>query len=301
MRHADQLVMLEPEPAVGTLLRTINAHHQASFRLLGRYRSGENQGAYAIADPDGRQLVLKWQVATSASQSRLARAARVTECLQPLGYPVPRYLVIGTAPNGDLYYIEEALPGRPIRRLTEQHQVDRLLELNDLQAGRAVSSEQDWSAYATRVVFDDASGWAASLRAYSVDTAAVVTALEAITTGKRESCRTNADVVHGDLSPGNILVDRGQISGIIDWDAAGCGDRAFDLALLLFYHYDDRRIRDPLRARVLELAGYDALCVYLAYTTLGQMDWSIRHHGQSAVDRWLRLAKYVLDDLLPSS
>ena len=64
------------------------------------------------------------------------------------------------------------------------------------------------------------SGWAAALRAYAADTADLVTALEAITAGKVESCRANGDITHGDFSPGNVLVDRGQISGIVDWDAA---------------------------------------------------------------------------------
>lgn len=297
MRHADQVVLLKPEPAMSALLQTINARHEMGFRLLGRVQGGENHGAYAIADPEGRQFILKRQAATPASESRIARAANVTERLTSLGYPAPRYLVVGTTPGGDLYSIQDALPGRPIDRLTELHQVNRVLELNDLQAGRAISAEQDWSAYATGVVFEDISGWAAALRAYSADTADLVTALEAITAGKVESCRANGDITHGDFSPGNVLVDRGQISGIVDWDAAGCGDRAFDLTLLLFYHYDDPRIRDRLRARVLELSGFDALCVYLAYTTLSQTTWSARHHGQTAVNHWLRLARQILDDL----
>lgn len=32
--------------------------------------------------------------------------------------------------------------------------------------------------------------------------------------------------VHGDLSPGNVLVSDGRLSGIIDWSAAGVGDPA---------------------------------------------------------------------------
>lgn len=36
--------------------------------------------------------------------------------------------------------------------------------------------------------------------------------------------------VHGDLIPGNLLVDRGRLSAIIDWGGAGWGDPAQDLA-----------------------------------------------------------------------
>jgi aminoglycoside phosphotransferase (APT) family kinase protein len=39
-----------------------------------------------------------------------------------------------------------------------------------------------------------------------------------------------AGFVHGDLIPGNLLVDRGRLTSIIDWGGAGQGDLAQDLA-----------------------------------------------------------------------
>jgi aminoglycoside phosphotransferase (APT) family kinase protein len=35
---------------------------------------------------------------------------------------------------------------------------------------------------------------------------------------------------HGDLWPGNLLIDEGQVSGIIDWEDAAVGDHAIDFA-----------------------------------------------------------------------
>jgi hypothetical protein len=194
--------MPRTESAAVMLLHFINRHHQTSLRLLGRFPGGENHGAYAAADSTGRQLVLKWQAATPASQKRLARAGCVTERLHLLGYPVPWYLITGIAPSGDVYYVEEALPGTPVGRLVEP-----IIALNDFQAGRAVSSEQDWSSYALQVVFDDASGWAAELRSYSSETSSVVAALEVVTAEKRNCGRTHADIVHGDLAPQSRLPD----------------------------------------------------------------------------------------------
>lgn len=37
--------------------------------------------------------------------------------------------------------------------------------------------------------------------------------------------------VHGDLLPGNVLVHRGELAGIIDWSAAGAGDPACEVML----------------------------------------------------------------------
>src|SRR5215472_8104402 len=40
----------------------------------------------------------------------------------------------------------------------------------------------------------------------------------------------SADVVHHDLGLGNVLARDGKITGIVDWDDAGTGCRAVDLA-----------------------------------------------------------------------
>lgn len=40
------------------------------------------------------------------------------------------------------------------------------------------------------------------------------------------------DLVHGDLNVGNLLVDNGRITGIVDIEAAGCGARAYDFVAL---------------------------------------------------------------------
>lgn len=38
-------------------------------------------------------------------------------------------------------------------------------------------------------------------------------------------------LVHGDFHAGNLLVDRGEVSGVIDWGDAAAGDPAIDLAI----------------------------------------------------------------------
>ena len=63
------------------------------------------------------------------------------------------------------------------------------------------------------------------------------------------------DFVHYDFTLANLLSDGTAITGVIDVNPPVlAGDRAFDLATLLFYLYDQDDIRDPLRARLLELA-----------------------------------------------
>ena len=76
------------------------------------------------------------------------------------------------------------------------------------------------------------------------------------------------------------------------------GDRAFDLATLLFYLYDHDGIRARLRARLLELTDPRAARAYLAHMVLRQVDWSLRHHPEApATRRHLRLARLVAADI----
>ena len=78
-------------------LEELNRRHGTSFRHAGRYAGGEF-GASRLLDAAGRRFILK--------QSPLPAAARVTAQLRALGYPAPRYVVVG-----DGYSVQEELPG----------------------------------------------------------------------------------------------------------------------------------------------------------------------------------------------
>ena len=285
------------------LLERVNAEHGTAFKLMGRYAQGENQGAYAVADASGAPLVLKWQ-ATTAMLSRLERARAVTDRLVTLAVPAPRYHLIGSFPEGTTYWLQTALPGNPPAdlRLSLEH-ARQLLELNDRQAGQALTAEQDWSEYVRAVVFEGESGWADTLRGHSPETRALLGRLERVTAGREASVSRTGDLVHGDLSLGNVLVVGEQVTGIVDWDAAGCGDRALDLSKLLFYSYESYKsyengsVRSLLRERITDVSGVDALVVYLAYNILAQLDWSIHHHSPEAVTGWIAVASLILHEV----
>jgi aminoglycoside phosphotransferase (APT) family kinase protein len=289
--------MPDPKVDLTTLLAYINERHGTTLQPGGSYLHGENRGAHAVVSSDGTSLILKHGPLDPDALRRLERARVITQRLHELGASVPRYLLIGETPQGTRYWVQKHLPGEPLGRLTRPDQLEPLFALNDLQADRAISTEQGWSTYAADAVFRGGSGWADELRAYGGVTSTLVDVLAELTNGREGACQRTADIVHGDLSPGNILAQDGQVTGVVDWDAAGCGDRGFDLALLLFYHYDDPPIRTPLQERVVAISGPDALRVHLAYAILSQTTWSSRHHGQSAVEHWLSRAGRILHDL----
>ncbi len=75
--------------------------------------------------------------------------------------------------------------------------------------------------------------------------------------GRLAGHRTPASVVHGDFWPGNLLVDRGRVLGVIDWEAARpSGSPAGDLARFATSYslYLDRHTRPGRR-----VAGHQGL------------------------------------------
>lgn len=277
------------------LLQRINARHATDFRVQARYAAGENHGAHALIDSVGERAVLKYHQQPQRLPG-LDRARLITDRLRSRGAPVPIYRMAGAFADGYTYWIQSAVDGAPPETLTDS-QLTRLLELNDLQAGQAISQEQNWTDYVIRVVFAGESGWAGSLRRHSAATRDVLSRIERLVTGKQTCLGVTTDIVHGDLVTDNILVHEERLSGIVDWDAAGCGDRTLDLAKPLYYSYANAPIRDRLRDRIVALRGRDALRVYLAYAILAQTDWSIRHHPLAAVDDLVALAHAILSDL----
>lgn len=94
-------------------------------------------------------------------------------------------------------------------------------------------------------------------------------------------------MVHADFQHANLLVQDHQLTGVVDWDGVHAGDAVFDSATLLFYSYDDRAVREQLWQSALERASLELLSVYLAHLILRQVDWSLRHHDQKTIERYL--------------
>ncbi|HEU5103821.1 MAG TPA: phosphotransferase, partial [Roseiflexaceae bacterium] len=186
------------------LIARINERHQTLFTLQHRYATGENQGAYALTTPEGEMYVLKWNRRPPWLQS-VRRAAQITTALADQHIPVPRYLLADTFDDGVTYWIQTALPGAPPAPLCYGH-VTQVCAFVDVQAGRALSSESDWSAYVLAVVFQGESGWCESLERYSTATREVLARLTDLVAGKQTFRLRHDDIVHGDLGPDNVLV-----------------------------------------------------------------------------------------------
>jgi hypothetical protein len=280
---------------IEAIFREINAQHGTDFRFLDRYSVGEI-GAFRLVDGADASFVLKWS-SRPEHLPLIVAAARATDQLRSLGYPAPTYVLWGVLAEG-CFEVQRALSGRP-RPLTERATVDRLVALCDLQASRggwlaeAFPTRPPWAEEAVHAVMH---GYAEhdycllnSLRAYSAATAELLSIVQAFVSRHADEVGADhRDIVHFDFSPANLLLDaRQQVLGVVDWAGVRAGDRLFDLATLLFYLPVDREAHQWLRRAALQRGRPGVLGIYLSHVIVRQVDFSIRHHGPAAVERWL--------------
>ncbi|QBD76733.1 hypothetical protein EPA93_12245 [Ktedonosporobacter rubrisoli] len=277
------------------LLQRLNALHQTSFTSFEKFPVGE-QGAYTITDQTGKKYVLKWAPGAK-NLSWMQKAKTVTELLRSLDYPASHYLFIGGLPEG-IYSIQDVLPGSPIQTMTPAL-LPRLFELNRLQLGRAISGRTDWHQEVVKTVLLGGDGYCihTSLQQHSQVTVDILRTLQSLVTAYRDEPHSSNDIVHGDFQHANILVQDEQISGVVDWDSFGAGDCIFDIATLLFYAYDNLKVRKQLWDYALSQASLKLLSIYLAHMILRQIDWSLCYHDQSTGEHYIKRGQMLLQEI----
>jgi aminoglycoside phosphotransferase (APT) family kinase protein len=294
----DGKVMLE------SLIRIINARHGRAFEARGRYPAGE-QGAFGITENvngDSQDFVLKWNPGTNPAAA--LRTAALTERLRAVGYPAPRYDLVEAATElGVVYSIQEAQPGLPLGDRLNAQILDHVLSLNALQRGLADTASDDWPRAVVDPVLHGGDGFCLldPIRSYSRNTAVLLGVLQKLVAAHGLEPRTNDDIVHFDFQGANILVNGDAISGVVDWEGWCVGEATFDLATLYFYtdprgeteqtHYN------RLWGVLVSTTGPQLLGAYLAHLMLRQIDWSIRFHDRSTVERWLNRCDDILGRL----
>ena len=264
------------------LVDRINARHGTDFRLVGRYAGGE-WGAARLADGSGRSFVLKGPTPTPPTA-----IAATTAALRRAGYPAPEYVVVG-----DDYSVQEELAGTPLRSFDplDAAIADVLLELNELQAGRAVVEPHDWPRALVHSVLVGEESYMVleTLRAHSDHARRLLARCQEMVRRYAGDSDTTDDVVHWDFHPANTLVAGGRVTGVIDWDGTTSGDRLFDLATLLYYTPDERRIR----RYVVDRVGAGVLAAFHAHVCIREAEWCIRLHPPATAEAALRYALEV--------
>ena len=248
---------------------------------------GESGGAW-FARMDGTDVVVKWVERAAAPRFEVIAAA--LSRARERGVPVPMYrdpLVIGE----HCVLIQESMPGRvgpptPALVADVAAAVDRLA---GLRAPHHVGGT--WGSTIVRSLREGLEGWCehGALLAAGGSCASIV--LHARSVGGRvsEAMFPSDDLMHMDLHTKNVLQDRaGRLAAIVDWESACAGDSRFDLAYFAFAaDVAQPHLARDLWVEVERCTPLDVVEAYVAHMVLRMADWSLRHHGPQAVERWL--------------
>ena len=247
--------------------------------LIGRLPHGEGTGAYEVRRADGTSAVLKL---FTGDVFDLGGSTELTDALRARGYPAPMIDTAGVV-DGVRYEIQQRMPGEPLEQATSDR-VGPLRELIQLQRDVGLPGRGPWLDDMVSSVVDGCTGYCehAAMIDHSDETRTMLERLRRIADQARGVAISDADVVHYDFSPYNVLVVGDRITGVVDWDGATSGDAAFDLVTLAAFTYD-YSVRDELLAVAATLTEPRALALYAAHMVLRQVDWSLRNHGETEV------------------
>ena len=245
-----------------------------------------SRATWAVRTLGAGELIVKVRHGDRADEKTRWCADRLP-LLGARGYPVPEFVWHGPL-GGDWYVaVQKRLPGRPVTSLTGPQfdpLLDSLLDLVERQAGAGFPAEdRDFAGYVANVLFDD---WDEVWDDAPRSCPAAGSLCERIRGWLQPVWGLRlppADFTHNDLHLTNVLTDGERITGVIDWDEFGLGNRALDLVVLGFdcFRIGERRAADRVLAQAAAVAGAGGRRCLVSYRMLAHLA-DDRREGQPA-------------------
>lgn len=261
--------------ALDSLNRELGKQFTLAERLPGK------SGAWAVDASDGEQGVLK--VYGDSSCATVKQTVRLAEHMRAVGYATPRPLHYGLLPGGGCFYLQERVPGQPMRSPgiydeLNRYELELLLRMLDLHAAIAPQTAQDWTYQVEEVALRQQGEWTvvAQIPLPVVQDLLEICYRRCARLGDPE-WRHN-DLVIGDFGPHNVLLDKqGQVAAVFDLDGAGCGDWVIDLVGLLYVV--DPALLHVVRHVALQVATPAALTACGVYWIVHRLYQGIRENA----------------------
>ena len=165
--------------------------------------------------------------------------------------PIPRIIAIGETPDGH-YAISERVPGRTLSDCSKAERRAASAAVHDAleEIGKADTSAsqgygpwgedgsgqfESWQEYLASVIENHADGYYEDWHRLFHDSFLERDLYETVFAQMlrlSERCPDERSLIHYDYQFENIIVDNGQVTGVIDWANALYGDHLYDVAWL---------------------------------------------------------------------
>ncbi len=284
----------EGEAATAAVLSEVNERDATCWRLRRKLSGGFQSGAWLLDDGAGRQVVLKWSASADWAPTVLAAAAVVTAARRR-GWPTPAWLSWGRTSLGFPYQVQEFVLGAT-QEVVSDDWLDLVLPVVAGQAGLGTDGMRNWSDYDHDVVFGGENGNRRLVAASGPGGAVFDDAVTRVTRDRRQVRLPAADLVHGDLNPGNVLVAGGEVAALIDVEAVGRGTRLHDLSTLLCYAsiWGEADVIDRLIDACRAVAGPGWLEITASAVAIDLLAFGVRHWAAGDLDDICRVTAVLL-------
>ena len=295
---SDIINFIDPaSESVRQVVDDINQAHDLLFVLGDRCNGGLQGGAWILIGPDGQKAILKWRA--NDPTARRARLLETVNRIHATGYPTPRWIAAGITESGTSYHLQEFVSGQPATALGAESAA-LLVDVLERQAGLDPDPGHDWSPYVNSLARDNSDDSSrAYLRGLGQAGRDLVTHFDQVLALHGPVQLPSGDMVHGDFNSCNVLIQDGQVTGIIDIEAFGSGTRVIDYGWLLREAYVEGAGRDAARLirRAGEaVAGPGALALCVAATAFDIVRFQV-HHDPESVPWVLAGLHHLADDL----
>ncbi len=280
--------------------------NEANLQLVGKMKRGTH-GAWLTRTEEGENRIFKF-VSSDDVRPQLQLSADSSRAVNSTIARTPQYRQIGFTPGKGSWYTQEFLPGQPAPAPTESL-ISRMMVLNEMAAGKALAGGKNWSEEVMNALYKDSKGWQKSIAASGPEGKTFVADVQSMIHRNRLLSPQAGDIVHGDFQHYNALVDRnGKLSGYIDWEGAGRGDRGIDLSRLLYDAYvSEAEIGFKTRPDTLQMMS-DRLAAmsgtahrdnYMNYWALQVADFGLKRSPKDG-SMFMGVGRRILDDLKAS-
>lgn len=226
--------MAPEEPVIEAVLGAVRSSGLGEPASVSRLPQGMSNAVFEVGLGDGRRVVAR---ASLSGTKRYSLEQGLMERVRSAGVPCPEVCAVVAGEGYDVMLLEH-VAGARLSELPEAasmaaacgevlaavHEVAVAGFGNIEPTGRGVSdSLEQW------FVDDFEPRFRAASAVVDSDARAVIEQIWSELDAARPLLRQSAgSLAHGDFSPANLLVDRGRVAGLVDWESAKAGPPGFD-------------------------------------------------------------------------